>query len=199
MVCACAVSALAMVFSVQQGEHGPLVVYKLEVPRSAGSVSPAPAAPPGRVVMPRVQAAPDVKGAPQAAVPAAPRPPRLSPLEPTILGTVVMPPARRGAARPSTSTPVSAPAVAPVAAPVPAPSGQPIALVPPQPAPSSVELDPFAFADLYRGAPDPDEGDGVLINEATGERLTLQEVNDAVAWRRETAEKLRQLPVGPRF
>ncbi len=194
MVCACAVSALAMVFSVQQGEHGPLVVYKLEVPRSAGPVSPAPATAPapvppmgrlGRVVIPRAQAAPVAESAPRAAAPAAPRAPRLSPLEPTILGTVAMPVAGPGAA------------LAP--APVAAPAALPIPLVPAQPAPTSVELDPFAFADRYHGSSDPDEDDGVLINATTGEIVTLQEVNDAVAWRRETAEKLRQLPVGPRF
>ena len=38
--------ALAMVFSVQQGEHGPLVVYKLKVPEQAAPAAPpTPAAP----------------------------------------------------------------------------------------------------------------------------------------------------------
>jgi len=61
---ACAVTALATVFSVQQGEHGPLVVYKLNVPER-----PAPAAP--------------------AAEPVIVIPSRA----PSVLGTVVMPPA----------------------------------------------------------------------------------------------------------
>mgnify|MGYP006908296802 CR=1 FL=1 len=75
----------------------------------------------------------------------------------------------------------------------------PISLLPPEAAAAPVELDPFAFSELYRAAPDSFEDDSVLINSNTGEELTLDEVNAAVAWRRETAEKLRQLPVGPRF
>jgi hypothetical protein len=64
---ACAVTALATVFSVQQGEHGPLVVYKLHVPdRAAPAAEPARAAEPVIVIPSRA---------------------------PTVLGTVVMPPA----------------------------------------------------------------------------------------------------------
>ena len=49
---ACAVTALATVFSVQQGEHGPLVVYKLQVPeRSAATVQPLPPAMPEPVTV----------------------------------------------------------------------------------------------------------------------------------------------------
>jgi len=66
-VAACAVTALATVFSVQQGEHGPLVVYKLHVPdRAAPAAEPVPAAEPITVIPSRA---------------------------PTVLGTVVMPPA----------------------------------------------------------------------------------------------------------
>ena len=61
---ACAAITLAAVFSVQQGEHGPLVVYKLQLPDQR---TPAPSAP---VVIPsRAVEAP----------------------APAVLGTVVMP------------------------------------------------------------------------------------------------------------
>jgi hypothetical protein len=65
-VAACAVTALATVFSVQQGEHGPLVIYKLHVPdRAAPAAERVPAAEPVIVIPSRA---------------------------PTVLGTVVMPP-----------------------------------------------------------------------------------------------------------
>ena len=54
-VATCAAFALAMVFSVQQGEHGPLVVYKLQMPKApgdAGASRPSnalPAATPDKV------------------------------------------------------------------------------------------------------------------------------------------------------
>jgi hypothetical protein len=63
---ACAVTALATVFSVQQGEHGPLVVYKLQVPDRHVPAPTAPAAVPVTVIPSRA---------------------------PTVLGTVAMPPA----------------------------------------------------------------------------------------------------------
>lgn len=89
---ACAAIALAAVFSVQQGEHGPLVVYKLQRP---GQETPAPAAP---VVIPS-----PTGGAPAAGVPlpalllpqaagAVPQGIIVIPSRaPAILGTVVMP------------------------------------------------------------------------------------------------------------
>jgi hypothetical protein len=43
----------------------------------------------------------------------------------------------------------------------------------------------------------PDEG--VVMKDRTGEWLTIKVIIDDLAWRRDTAEKLRQLPVGPRF
>jgi len=52
---ACAAAALAMVFSVQQGKHGPLVVYKLEVPQPPAAAArslPSPAAPEPVYVIP---------------------------------------------------------------------------------------------------------------------------------------------------
>jgi hypothetical protein len=38
-----------------------------------------------------------------------------------------------------------------------------------------------------------------MINEDTGDSLTLEEVNNAAIWRRDTAERLRQVPIAPRF
>jgi hypothetical protein len=38
-----------------------------------------------------------------------------------------------------------------------------------------------------------------MINEETGDNLTLKDVNDAAVWRRDTAERLRQVPIAPRF
>lgn len=151
-----------MVFSVQQGEHGPLVVYKLAVPPSAATVAPAPPPPllPATVVIEE---------------PVAPPKPRLSPLQPTILGTVAMPAGR---------------AVMPA----------------PQPAvPSAV---PPAHTARFSGVPDTAtvyrivedfQDSGAMINEDTGVPVTLQQVNDAIAWRRDTAEKLRRVPIAPRF
>ena len=168
-ISACAVCALAMVFSVQQGEHGPLVVYKLKMPAPAGSAAaakPLPSlvmpAPQGTVLTPSPQAK---KASPGAASP------RLSPLEPTILGTVVMPAERALALTP--------PAAAETAAPVP--------------------LSVPDIQSVSRIAADYESGDEAMVNTETGRALTLQEVNEAVLWRRDTAEKLRSLPVGPRF
>lgn len=41
--------------------------------------------------------------------------------------------------------------------------------------------------------------DSMTTNTPTGWGPTLQAISDDIAWRRDTAEKLRQLPVGPRF
>jgi hypothetical protein len=41
--------------------------------------------------------------------------------------------------------------------------------------------------------------DGIMTNARTGESLTLKAISDDLSWRRDTAEKLRQVPVGPRF
>ena len=152
-----------MVFSVQQGEHGPLVVYKLKLPPPADTASPAPQEP---VVIP----APDAKlsGTPATT-------PRLAPLEPTILGTVVMPKARVLTLIPPPAAPEAPGASAPVQLSLPE------------------ILSAARIVSEYQG------GDEAMINNETGETLTLQDVNDAVLWRRETAEKRRQLPVGPRF
>lgn len=97
-VASCAVVALAMVFSVQQGPNGPLVVYQ---PKGSGSAWRA---------------------------------------------------------------------VTPAAA--------------PREEPATLELS---------------TGDDMLTNARSGESLTLKAVGDELAWRREVAERLRQLPVGPRF
>lgn len=154
-----------MVFSVQQGEHGPLVVYRLEVPPPAGTVAPAP--PP---LLPATVVIEE---------PAAPQKPRLSPLQPTILGTVVMPAERAAMPAPQPAVPAAArPAIPP------------------------------AHAASFAGVPDTStvyrivedfQGSGTMINEETGDPVTLKQVNDAIAWRRDTAEKLRQVPIAPRF
>jgi hypothetical protein len=139
-----------MVFSVQQGEHGPLVVYKLQLPATTSPQSPAEARP----TVPATVA------------------PRLSPEQPTVLGTVFIP------------TPRAAAVPAPV--PVPAESAAPVR-------PGMPDLET-----AYRIVADYSD-DSALINKETGGYLTLQEVNDAVLWRRDTAEKLRQIPIAPRF
>ena len=131
---ACAVYALAMVFSVQQGEHGPLVVYKLQVPQAEAPATPAPT----YMIPSRV---------------------------PAVLGTVVLPA---------------------------------------ELAPRAAE----AFDGVQLRLPEPDLGFRVIeggvigeamVNEESGDVITLKQVNDDIAWRRETAEKLRQVPIAPRF
>jgi len=117
---ACAVCALAMVFSVQQGEHGPLVVYKLAVPQSAAPVVSAPLTTPPTVIIGEPDsAAADSSGVPDSAT-------------------------------------------------------------------------------VYRIVEELQDS-GRMINTQTGGTLTLKQVNDAVVWRRDTAEKLRQVPIAPRF
>lgn len=80
---------MAMVFSVQQGEHGPLVTYKLEVTNTVKAADPIPADP-----LPAGPIPADVAPL-QAAAPAAPK---LGPLEPRLLGTVTIPAERATAA-----------------------------------------------------------------------------------------------------
>jgi hypothetical protein len=137
-----------MVFSVQQGEHGPLVVYKLQVPATTNPQIPAEAPP----------------TAPAAVAP------RLSPQQPATPDTVIIP----------------APRAVAVPVPMPAESAAPVR-------PGMPDLET-----VYRIVADYSDN-SALINEETGGYLTLQEVNDAVLWRRDTAEKLRQIPIAPRF
>ena len=40
---------------------------------------------------------------------------------------------------------------------------------------------------------------GMTTNARTGGWMTLQAISDDIAWRRDTAAKLRQLQIGPRF
>lgn len=148
-----------MVFSVQQGEHGPLVVYKLEVPKKT---SPAVARPAAPVVIPAnrpVAVAPPVQ--------------RLSPLKPTILGTVVMPAARQ----PATPQP---------AMPVALPSSLPLPLLLPEAAAKGSAPSQPVFRTTAGTAITGEH----MINEGTGETLTLGEVTEAVEWRRDTVERL---------
>lgn len=159
-----------MVFSVQQGEHGPLVVYKLEVPKKASPAAPQPAGP---FVIPAdrpVAAAPPAR-------PTAPPPRRLSPLKPTVLGTVVMPAARQ-------------PAIPQPATPAALPSSLPLPLLLPEPAANAHAASPPVFRTTAGTAVTGEH----MINEATGETLTLDEVTDAVEWRRDTAERLNTTP-----
>ena len=173
VVTCCAAMAMAMVFSVQQGEHGPLVVYKLQVPKSdsgAKTASPKPIMPapePGKVKRTPVVLSPPT--AAKAAPGVASNAPRLSPLKPSVLGTVVMP-----RSRPAQAT-----------------------LVPPIP------LLPPAHHDSEQGPSYHVVSDAPMnehmINQETGESLTLDEVTEAAEWRRETVERLRTMPLAPRF
>lgn len=152
-----------MVFSVQQGEHGPLVVYKLKLPDQTAPQAPS------RATMP-----------PAAAVPAQ----RPGPLQPTVLGTVSLPAERaaalgRAPAGPAPAASDSVPAPAAAAAPVP--------------------LTVPDAAAVQRIVSEYDSGGQSMVNATTGERITLEAVNDEVLWRRDTAEKLRDQPFAPRF
>jgi hypothetical protein len=122
---ACAVTALATVFSVQQGEHGPLVVYRLHVPER-----PAPAAP--------------------AAEPVTVIPSRA----PSVLGTVVMPPAG-----------LAPPAV--VARPAPVPQGAALRV-------TAEEAAPAAAAVTWEG------GDFVTLKQVNDEIVWRRETADSL-------------------
>jgi hypothetical protein len=119
---ACAVTALATVFSVQQGEHGPLVVYKLNVPER-----PAPAAEPVAVIPSRA---------------------------PSVLGTVVMPPAG-----------LAPPAV--VARPAPVPQGAALRV-------TAEEAAPAAAAVTWEG------GDFVTLKQVNDEIVWRRETADSL-------------------
>lgn len=207
-VAVCAVSALAMVFSVQQGQHGPLVVYKLQVPKAptveSPAATPAPNPPRLRSGITRVPQQPATRSAatPQAVAPATQPVPSRAPRS---LGTVVMP---ASALPPPRVMPVEAPP--PEADPLPTESAAAPASLQPQVLGSValseiVSLTDDAAVPLTPGSQDvfhivEDSGFGTaMINEETGDGLTLQEVNDAAVWRRDTAERLRQVPIAPRF
>lgn len=164
MVSACAVAALAMVFSVQQGEHGPLVVYKLTKPEPGGDVAaPAPGALPAAIAPAR----------------------KLSPLQPTPLGTVTLPAPEQQAHSQGAITTYELPAELPAG-------------LPAEPAPAPTLLDVQAFGEVYREALAAGAQED-LVNRETGEPVTLQEINDAVVWRRDTAKKLKRPSFAPRF
>ena len=113
-----------MVFSVQQGEHGPLVVYKLQVPGMAAPTRTQP-------------------------VPATPAPPA------------------EAAALPRDSL------------------GQ-------------LPLRLPTLETIFRVVENGRVGT-TMIHEETGDSLTLKQISDEISWRRDTAEKLRQVPIAPRF
>jgi len=161
-VAACAVSALATVFLVQQGEHGPLVVYELQASAAAPAVVPDPA--------PATEAQDNVVIPSRA---------------PKTLGTLVIP-----AGSQSFDTPFA-----------PAPF-----IIGDQPAEKAPGAEPYRGVTLH--VPDRESVVGIaealpdddpMINQETGQVLTLKDVSDALSWRRDTAEKLRQVPVLPRF
>lgn len=159
-----------MVFSVQQGEHGPLVVYKLEVPKKTGPATQRPAVP---FVIPADR---PVAVAPPARPTAAPAQ-RLSPLKPTVLGTVVMP-ATRQLTIPQHTMPVVLPSSLPL--PLLLPEAAASASAPSQP--------------VFRTKAGTTLTGEHMINEGTGETLTLDEVTEAVEWRRDTVERLNTTP-----
>ncbi len=163
-----------MVFSVQQGEHGPLVVYKLTVPEASDSVLEEPVAS-SRPSSPLVPLDAVINRASRQIVPVAvpsqeTAAPRLSSLEPTILGTVVMPASRRLTPQPPAAGESS----------------------------GGVKLAVPSYEEVNRIVSDAPAYEA-MINEGTGDYLTLDEVNKAVVWRRDTVEKLRQVPITPRF
>ncbi len=197
-VATCAAFALAMVFSVQQGEHGPLVVYKLQMPKAtgdAGTSRPTTAVPPA--ASGTVKRLPVVLTPPAAemAIPdAAAKPPRLSPLQPSVLGTVVMPRSWPAQRTPDQQAPIQQ--TPEQRAPAPQATaqrtlGQPIRLLPPG-------LEGMAPDPSYRVVSDAPISEH-MINQETGQSLTLDEVTGAVEWRQDTLERLRANPLTPRF
>ena len=161
-----------MVFSVQQGEYGPLVVYKLQVPKQAAPVMPA-ASP---TTAPSINTVSPAEDATYAIPSRAPK----------VLGRVAMP---------ASHTPAAAPPALGVLDVVALPSEEP---VPAADAYEGVTLrvpDPATVLRIIEQAPVGE----ALFNEATGEVLTLKQVNDELAWRHDTAEKLRNRPSAPRF
>lgn len=196
----CAAMALAMVFSVQQSEHGPLVVYKLELPKktSEGATRSAPTLAPtleellpsSATAMPSAEPVEPQQAYVEAV---AAKQPRLSPLKPTILGTVVMPrkvmPERIVAKRVVTERVVTG-----SARPAPA-EALPIALLPAmlQPTPKTIDREPaYPVASEAAGV--------VLVTKPEADKVvTLDEVTRAIEWRRDTLDYLPDEPFTPRF
>ncbi|WP_420345502.1 hypothetical protein [Pelagibius sp.] len=212
----CAAVALATVFTVQQGEHGPLVVYKLKVPKEsaqtvkAPQAAPAPAAGASPTIAPAT--APRATQRP-ATGPKAPKPnPKLSSLTPTVLGRVVMPAGARPGVSSAAPVTLSPAAVLPSAV-LPA-AVSPLPVSPPR-ATTPLIVSPLTAADraivapaiapaagfagpVYRSVSGLPVGES-LVNEETGETLTLDAVQDVIEWRRETVDRLPQLQSTPRF
>lgn len=213
----CAAVALATVFTVQQGEHGPLVVYKLKVPKEAARTvrTPAVSSP---AVNPSAVKAPKTVPTVQAPAPKAPtsktKTPKLSSLTPTILGRVVMPagarpdvsPSASPGASPGVNTVPSAALAPPVtAAPLAAPptTVSPLtaadrAIIAPAIAPAASNFASPVSSPVYRSVSGLPVGES-LVNEETGEPLTLDAVQDVIEWRRDTVDGLPQLQSTPRF
>ena len=190
-----------MVFSVQQGEHGPLVVYKLEVPNAQPAQNPAAQNPAGKTAPQAPRLRSGITRVPrQPATRSAATPQTVAPRS---LGTVVMP---ASALPPPRVTPVP---VAVLPAEAPAPAAEPASLQPR--VLGTVSASEIEALTAYQPMPpvtdsgevfhvvEDSEFGTAMINEDTGDSLTLQEVNDAAIWRRDTAERLRRVPIAPRF
>ena len=162
------------------------VVYKLQVPKRTmeGTNKPAPTLEDllrARAVITPTRQSVGRERAPHEPV-AAPVAPRLSPLEPSILGTVVMPRSRTAA--PQAAQPLSL---------LPETSWT----VPEVPAPDSLtnaEETPPVYR-VVLDAPPLGTADG----EHPGKIITLDEVTEAIEWRRQTRQRLPAPPGVPRF
>jgi hypothetical protein len=69
----------------------------------------------------------------------------------------------------------------------------------PAPQPTAVPLTVPNREAVYQIVSDYDGRGELMVNEKTGERITLEAVNDEVLWRRDTAQRLRNQPFAPRF
>jgi len=201
----CAAMALAMVFSVQQGEHGPLVVYKLKLPEktSEAAARPAPTLAPtleellpsSATAMPSTEPVEQTETSVEAV---AAKQPRLSSLKPAILGTVVMPrkvtPERVMAKRVVTKRVVTERIVTGSVRPAPA-GALPIALLPAMLQPAPETLDPVPTTRVVSEA----AGSDPLPKPEADKVVTLDEVTRAIEWRRDTLDYLPEEPFAPRF
>lgn len=222
----CAAVALATVFTVQQGEHGPLVVYKLKVPKETARTVGTPGTnTPKTMPAPAVSRTAPPRTATRAAQAPAAKAPKLSSLTPTVLGRVVMPAGARPGVSPGVSPGVN---TVPSAAHAPPRTAPPSTVPPPRvPPPTATPLTatpltvaPLTAADraivapasatvhagfagpvsgpVYRSVSGLPVGES-LVNEETGEPLTLDAVQDVIDWRRDTVDSLPQLQSTPRF
>ena len=181
-ITSCATIAFAMVFSVQQSQHGALVVYKLKVPPSTVEAGPAGSAKGAKPSLTRFLPARPPANAKSPS--AAPGIQRLSPLEPTTLGTVTMPSSWQATPAQGLPQPLQSTSLQPTPL-------LPISLLPTSPLAANQGPSYRVVSDAPMSA--------YMVNEETGQALTLDAVKDAVEWRRDTVERLRGVPTVPRF